>query len=115
LRKSNNGCSFGRHGVLKRDRIALLKSYRQALEQKCGFPEVFCDDSDYYHHHYYYLMCRKRIPRTSRSHREGSISSQIPMICHPLVNCFSFLSVFDFCIVPKLSYTEFISPFSISV
>jgi len=30
LRKSNNGCngcSFGRHGVLKRDRIPLLKSY----------------------------------------------------------------------------------------
>ena len=41
-----NGCSFGRHGVLKRDRIPLLKSYRQALEQKCGFPGVFGDDSD---------------------------------------------------------------------
>ena len=39
-------CSFGRHGVLKRDRIPLLKSYRQALEQKCGFPGVFGDDSD---------------------------------------------------------------------
>jgi len=33
LRKSYNGCSFGRHGVLKRDRIPLLKSYRQALEK----------------------------------------------------------------------------------
>jgi len=43
LRKSNNGCSFGRHGVLKRDSIPLLKSYRQALEQKCGFPGVFGD------------------------------------------------------------------------
>jgi len=34
LRKSYNGCngcSFGRHGVLKRDRIPLLESYRQAL------------------------------------------------------------------------------------
>jgi len=41
-----NGCSFGRHGVLKRDRIPLLKSYRQALEQKCGFPGVFDSDSD---------------------------------------------------------------------
>ena len=46
LRKSNNGCSFGRHGVLKRDRIPLLKSYRQAFEQICGFPGVFDDDSD---------------------------------------------------------------------
>jgi len=41
-----NGCSFGRHGVLKRNRIPLLKSYRQVLEQKCGFPRVFGDDSD---------------------------------------------------------------------
>jgi len=31
---------------LKRDRIPLLKSYRQALEQKCGFPGIFGDDSD---------------------------------------------------------------------
>jgi len=31
-----NGCSFGRHGVLKRDCIPLLKSYRQALKQQCG-------------------------------------------------------------------------------
>ena len=46
LRKSNNGCSVGRHGVLKRDRIPLLKSYQQALEQKCGFPGVFGDESD---------------------------------------------------------------------
>jgi len=35
LRESNNGCngcSVGRHGVLKRDRIPLLKSYRLTVE-----------------------------------------------------------------------------------
>jgi len=46
LRKSYNGCSVGRHGVLKRDRIPLLNSYRQALEQKCGVSGVFGDDID---------------------------------------------------------------------
>jgi len=47
LRKSNDGCnscSVSRHSVLKRDRIPLLKSYRQALEQKCGFPGVSGDN-----------------------------------------------------------------------
>ena len=38
LRKSNNGCngcSFGRHSVLKRDRIPLLKSYSRYADSGC--------------------------------------------------------------------------------
>ena len=44
-----NGCndfSFGGHCVLIGDRIPPSESHGQALEQKCCFPAVFCDDCD---------------------------------------------------------------------
>ena len=67
-----NGVSLGNQAVPEGDYIPSLRSYRKALEQKSGFPGVFCDCGEasanllcqlyrhlmpytgYYHYHYFF-------------------------------------------------------------
>jgi len=77
LRKSNNGCygcSFGRHGVLKRDRIALLKSYYYYL---CLFRTHVCMHSS----HYYTLIRSVMASFVMRADRFAGLNLDYVIIC----------------------------------